>query len=162
PENGLFVTTNAGTVWQQVSAIPPGLPSNGEWPGITGIVFDSNSGTTDGQTNTLYVSSYGNGVWRTTNAGASWTQVSGGGLGGPSTVGDAIVAAGVYYATSDEPQNKKPNGVWRYSDGSWQDINPGNQFWHSIASDPFDANRLLIGSDGGYVNVSHDRGATWD
>ena len=43
PLNGLFVTTNGGTTWQQVSQVPvSALDSNGDGdsPGITGILFD--------------------------------------------------------------------------------------------------------------------------
>src|SRR6202044_1226583 len=65
PENGLWVTTNAGLTWQSVSALPVSLTdSNGEYPGITGIEFDSAiGGTTGGMTNTIFASSYGNGVY---------------------------------------------------------------------------------------------------
>ena len=78
PTNGLFVTTNGGVTWQSVSAVP--TSSTG---GITGILFDpAVGGTTGGNTNTIFASSYGNGVYESTNAGASWTHLT----GGPSNV----------------------------------------------------------------------------
>ena len=41
PQNGLFVTTNGGASWQSVSAVPvSATDSSGDYPGITGIVFD--------------------------------------------------------------------------------------------------------------------------
>ena len=41
PQNGLFITTNAGATWQSVSGVPVSLTdSNGTYPGIDGIEFD--------------------------------------------------------------------------------------------------------------------------
>ena len=76
PQNGLFVTTNGGATWQSVSAVPAKPNgSSGVYPGITGILFDpALGGTTGGNTNTIFASSYGNGVYESTNAGASWTH----------------------------------------------------------------------------------------
>src|ERR1700722_14560724 len=63
PQNGLFVTTDGGVTWKNVTSVPVSLTdSNGLYPGITGIAFDPTSGVTDGMTNTIYASSYGNGV----------------------------------------------------------------------------------------------------
>src|SRR5262249_29164220 len=78
-QNGLFLTVDGGTTWQAVGAVP--LAQTGK-AGITGIVFDGSSGTTGGKTNTIYASSYGNGVYRSINAGVSWTPL----VGGPNNV----------------------------------------------------------------------------
>ena len=40
PQNGLWVTTNGGTTWSQVSAVPVSGTTSGQYPGITGILFD--------------------------------------------------------------------------------------------------------------------------
>ena len=46
-------------------------------------------------TNTIFAASYGNGVYESTNAGASWSLLS----GSPTDVIDAAVSStGVYYA----------------------------------------------------------------
>ena len=38
PQNGLFVTTDGGTTWQSVSAVPVSLTDQRRhYPGITGI-----------------------------------------------------------------------------------------------------------------------------
>ena len=52
PQNGLFVTTDGGSTWHSVSAVPVSAKDgNGLYPGITGIVFDPTSGVTGGITN---------------------------------------------------------------------------------------------------------------
>src|SRR6266540_2780836 len=46
PQSGLFVTTDGGASWQSVSGVPVSAQDgSGLFPGITGIVFDSTSGT---------------------------------------------------------------------------------------------------------------------
>ena len=98
PQNGLFVTTNGGATWQSVSAVPASLTdSSGDYPGFTGIVFDPALGVTGGKTNTIFAASYGNGVYESTNGGASWSSI-----GGPSDVQYAAVSStGVYYAVGN-------------------------------------------------------------
>src|SRR5258705_7857170 len=94
PQNGLFVTTDGGTTWQSVSAVPVSqTDGSGVYPGITGIIFDPALGTTGGKTNTIFASSYGNGVYESTNGGTSWSHLN----GGPSSVEYAAVSStGVY------------------------------------------------------------------
>ena len=71
PQNGLFVTTDGGVSWQKVSAVPvSATDTSGQYPGITGITFDPTSGVTGGKTNTIFASSYGHGVYESTNGGA--------------------------------------------------------------------------------------------
>ena len=49
-------------------------------------------------TNTIFAASYGNGVYESTNAGASWSLLS----GGPTDVITAAVSStGVYYAVDN-------------------------------------------------------------
>lgn len=57
---GLWFSTNAGASWNQVSTstIPVGSNSSGTEAGVKFVVFDPNSGTTNGATNTIYA------VWR--------------------------------------------------------------------------------------------------
>jgi photosystem II stability/assembly factor-like uncharacterized protein len=76
-QNGLFVTTDGGTTWSSVSAVPVSTQVSGVYPGITGILFDpAIGGTSGGKTNTIFASSWGNGVYESSNAGASWTRLS--------------------------------------------------------------------------------------
>jgi photosystem II stability/assembly factor-like uncharacterized protein len=151
PANGLFGTTDGGVSWQRVDAVPIA-----EKAGVVGVAFDASSGTTGGRTKTAYAGSHGNGVWRTTDAGASWQRVG----GGPATVNHAVVGPdGSLYVTAADGS---PNAVWRLTRDEWQDVTPPNrQFWHTIAVDPQNPSRIVAGSDGGYLCQSADRGATW-
>ncbi len=99
PQNGLWVTTNGGETWSQVSAIPVSDDESDGYPGITGIMFDAAiGGVVDGVTQTIFASSFGNGVYESTNGGASWTHLS----GGPSDVEYATVGPnGAYYAVGN-------------------------------------------------------------
>src|SRR5262245_34050397 len=156
PENGLYRTLNAGASWQRITAVPASQGTSSGFPGITGIVFDRNSGTISGRTRQVYASSYGNGVWVTIDGGTTWGRIP----GGPNTVRHADVAADrVYYATTDDGA---PNTVWRYA-GVWKNITPpGGMVWHTVACDPFTVNRVVLGSDGGYLNQSFTRGDGWN
>jgi hypothetical protein len=161
PRDGLFATRDGGASWKKVSAVPAGGQVQGGWPGISGIAFDPGSGVDAGLTRGIYAASSAYGVFHSTDAGNQWTQISGGDHEGPQSVLHAAVADGAYFATSPEAQNGKPSGVWKYADGAWLDINPGGQFWHSVALDPRDPKRVVLGSDGGFLNVSRNGGTSW-
>jgi hypothetical protein len=144
-QNGLFVTSDGGSSWQLVTGIATGTVA-----GYPGIAFDPKSGTTGGKTNTLYVPSWGNGVWQSTNAGASWNQLA----GGPTTVNHAVVSAdGIYYAADG-------TAAWKYTGGAWTNMNSASG-WHTIVSDPLNPARLITGDGGGNMNQSLDHGSTW-
>lgn len=154
PKNGLFVTTDGGATWRPVEAIPKSAPAaNQQYPGITGIVFDPASGVTGGKTRIIYAASYGNGVYRSADAGASWTRLE----GGPSRVRHGKIAVdGAYYVVGDDGAS-----VWRYSAGVWTDTAPHGHSWSTVVTDPFDPNRIVAVSEGGSLDISRDRGATW-
>lgn len=87
--SGLQVTTNGGVSF---NAVGGGFPTGA---GALGICIDPNSGTTGGITNTIWAASFGNGVYKSTNAGVTWTLIS----GSPSNVAHAKLGAdGAYYA----------------------------------------------------------------
>jgi len=155
PQNGLFVTSNGGASWQSVGSIPvsAGGP-NGGFPGITGIGFDPRSGTTGGKTNTIFASSYGKGVYRSTNAGAAFSLLPGSPSAGVSHGKFAI--DGVYYATAADGAK-----VWKYQGTSWTDITPTADLWVTVVADPFNAARVIAVRSGGFLDISTDRGATW-
>src|SRR5271170_4760349 len=148
--SGVYVTTDGGNSWTQVSAIPDGTGA-----GITGIRFDPTSGTTGGMTNTIYISSNGSEVYRSGNAGTTWTNIT-------TTTGPAIGVAhakmasdGTYYCVAADW-----NSVWRFS-SVWTNITPTDQTsWFTIATDPFNAQRVVV-NNGPTIEVSTNRGGTW-
>ena len=153
--SGLFQTDNGGTTWRPVAGIPASKAAKpDQYPGHAGIAFDAASGAISGRTRTIYASSFGNGVFRSDDAGTSWHRLD----GGPQSVSHGKIAAdGAYYVTSGDRAS-----VWRFAAGAWTEITPEHQNWDTIVTDPFDANRLLAIREGGYLDISHDRGATWD
>jgi hypothetical protein len=146
PQNGLWMTSDGGVSWSQVSDVPVSTMVNGEYPGIAGIAVDGASGQ-------IYASSFGHGVYRSTNAGLTWAHLS----GGPTDTCDGKIAIdGTYYAAGDDYSK-----VWRYDSNGWSDITPNPDGWGGVITDPFNANRVLAIRQGGYLNMSNDRGATW-
>jgi hypothetical protein len=145
--DGLYVTFDAGATWAIVAGV--GVPGV---QGITGIVFDESSGATGGRTNTVYACRNGTGVYRTTNAGATWALMA----GSPTVVSHAAVATdGAYYAVSFTAS------VYRYMSGAWATLSGANDTNHSISCDPFNPARIIAGRDSGHLCVSTDQGATW-
>jgi hypothetical protein len=143
--NGTWVTSDGGASWTQAATIPVGGAG-----GITGIAFDPSSGATAGKTNVIYACSWGNGVFRSANAGDTFTKTT----GGPITVNNVVVASdGIYYAADG-------TAAWKYAAGAWTDINASGG-WHTVAVDPANPARIVAGSDGGSLDQSLDRGATW-
>ena len=154
PRNGLFQTSDGGSTWRQVAGIPASqtLP-NDQHPGYSGIVFDPSSGTAEGKTKTVFVSSFGNGVFRSSDAGATWSALA----NGPLNISHAKIAGdGAYYASGDIA-----TAVWRYSDGAWANITPSADTWQSVVTDPYNEKRIIAVRDGGFLDISNDRGATW-
>src|ERR1700729_1197023 len=147
PSNGLYVTTNGGKSWTSVSAIPDAA---GE--GITGILFDPVvGGVVNGVTQTIFASSYGHGVYESTNGGTSWTALS----GGPSDVVSAAVSStGVYYASDG-------SNLWAYAGGKWTELASGSQGIQAVAVNPSNPNEIVAVSGAGYLDISYDGGKTW-
>jgi photosystem II stability/assembly factor-like uncharacterized protein len=162
PSNGIFVTKNGGRSWQQLKAIPNGMMESGTAIGHVGITFDHTSGTTDGKTNSIYLPSWGYGIWQSVDAGETWKQISGADLGGPLKIRHAVVTTdGVFYVITYEGDQK--NKLFKYSEGKWTDITPVSTqgHLHSVAPDPFDAAHVVVGTTGGSITQTFDGGTTW-
>jgi hypothetical protein len=151
PSNGLFVTTNGGRTWSSVSAVPAAAGEG------FNIVFDpAVGGVSGGATQTIFASSYGNGVYESTNGGASWSVLS----GGPTNVENAAVSStGVYYAVGNGG-----SGLWSYANGTWKQPisgNNGGQGIQAVAVNPSNPNEIVAISGSGYLNISYNAGSTW-
>jgi len=158
-EKGLFLTEDGGGHWTNLADPPPGAAtSDGGHPGIAGVAFDART-KADGRTATVYSASYGHGVYRSRDGGATWAPLA----GGPRNVTHAGVAPdGAYYAIGDDGA-----GVWRYDDSGWSDITPDERgarwkgAWGAIVTDPSQGNRVLAARSDGSLAISSDRGRTW-
>jgi hypothetical protein len=75
---GLQKSINGGDTWTRVAAVPGGEANQG----LSFVAFDRNGGTLGGATAILYVGvfdrlSANGGVWKSVDAGATWTQMTG-------------------------------------------------------------------------------------
>jgi photosystem II stability/assembly factor-like uncharacterized protein len=151
PERGLLLTGDGGGHWTRIPQVPIGATTpEGGHPGTAGIAFDPHAAET------VYAGSYGQGVYRSLDGGATWAMLE----GGPRNVTHAVVAGdGAYTAIGDDGA-----AVWRHDDAGWTDITPGAHqkgAWAAIVADPSRAGRILVGRNYGALEISSDRGRTW-
>lgn len=154
PQSGLFVTTNGGNTWSSVSGVPVSTSDgNGNYPGISGIAFAPALGTTGGNTNTIFAASYGNGVYESTNGGASWSLIP----GSPTSVTCGVVSGGTYYFTDG-------TNLWDYANSELTELlagSAGNDACSTVAVNPFNTSEIVVQNVGGSFNVSYNGGASW-
>lgn len=144
---GLFVTFDGGDSWSHIGSIDPG-----GGVGVIGIAFDPDSGSTGGKTNVIYAASNGIGVYRSADAGATWTLTS----SGPTGVCSCTVSNNIYFAAVNA------NAVWKYKSGVWTNTTPsGFAGCQNVSVDPNNTNRVIAISPAGYLRESLDEGDTW-
>lgn len=158
-EDGLHVSFDGGDSFSHIASVPTGTGQRG----VTAITFDRNSGVTGGRTNTVYANSYSNGLYRTTDAGASWSAVA----SSPTDISDIEVQANgnLYVAAVSE------STVYMYdpTGGIWNNLNPthpgsplgssAGEF--SLALDPNDDNRLFVMNEAGSLTYTLNGGSSW-
>ena len=169
-EDGLYKTEDAGEQWTQVPTDQVPTGTNKEY-GLANVVFDASSGTIDGKTQTIYVSAHEQGIYRSTNAGASWQKIPGGASDLNGRVQDIEVASdGTMYTTVFAAKQ-----VWRLQGDTWTQVPPviGETFV-DVAVSPDDPCLVYIFTGGGntwrsttcgddqsaWVKVTKDRTAT--
>ncbi len=158
--NGVYVTTNGGSTWTRYTALPLGTTvgrieldvcrSN---PNHMWVVF--------GQT--ISAGARIHSVWRTTNGGSSWTQITNAPTGSgqswydlvmrvdPSDPNIAYVGEVELYRTTDA------GATWTRINGS--SLSNAHVDQHALEFDPTNPSIIYIGCDGG-VFYSTNRGAT--
>jgi len=160
---GLWVSTNAGSSWSQVStsAIPLGSNSSGTAAGVSFVAFDPTGGTVNGITQRIYVGVAGNGIYETGNGGSAWSQI--------------LAVSSIPYAgkvSSDEmlwvslTAYESNGGLQTYnpSTQTWANVSPANAGDWSFAIDPFNAQHIVAGHDGitsGQLYQTTNEGTDW-
>ncbi|MFB6636500.1 cellulose binding domain-containing protein [Streptomyces chartreusis] len=138
---GLWRSTDSGASWSQVANFPnvgnyvqdpsdtSGYASDNQ--GIVWVTFDESTGTAGNATRTIYVgvADKDNAVYRSTDAGATWSRVAGQPTGYLAHKGVLDAANGyLYLAYSDKggPYDGGKGRLWRYATatGTWTDISP--------------------------------------
>ncbi|MFG2898503.1 cellulose binding domain-containing protein [Streptomyces zaomyceticus] len=139
--NGLWRSTDSGVTWSKVTSFtnPGGHQQdptdtsgyNSDRQGIVWVTFDESTGTAGSATSTLYVGvgDKQNAVYRSTDAGATWTRLPGQPTGYLAHKGVLDAENGyLYLAYSDTagPYDGAKGQVWRYATatGTWTDISP--------------------------------------
>ncbi|MDX3632366.1 cellulose binding domain-containing protein [Streptomyces europaeiscabiei] len=138
---GLWRSTDSGVTWSQVTNFPnvgnyvadpsdtSGYSSDNQ--GIVWVTFDETTGTSGNATKTLYVgvADKDNAVYRSTDAGATWSRVAGQPTGYLAHKGVLDATNGhLYLSYSDKggPYDGGKGQLWRYATatGSWTNISP--------------------------------------
>ena len=165
---GVLLSTDYGATWKPISE---GLP---EAP-VTSIVMDP---TSPAEARTLYVTSIGHGVYKSTDGGSTWLKKSRG-LGAPENMQVWLIERyhdGTLYAvvTSARQGSDFPTvgtGLYRSTDGadSWEHISKNLPLgWPTgFAVDPRDPNVIYLAAASGWRNQTGglyktaDGGRSW-
>lgn len=159
PGSGGFVTTDAGATFSAVPTVAAATAYYGSDAGLGSgnmqerrggnlWAFDPTSDTSGSplRTQGIYAGSYGVGIYRSTNAGASWTLLNSTGM--PTLPSDMRVGADGCLYVADQHLNKyDPNtDTWSkiadatlFSSGAW------GVRW--LAMSPTDANKIFCGDN---------------
>ncbi|MET9426713.1 cellulose binding domain-containing protein [Streptomyces sp. NPDC003036] len=186
---GLWRSTDSGATWSQVTAFPnPGNyaqdPSDtsgyaSDNQGIVWVTFDETTGTSGTATKTIYVgvADKENAVYRSTDAGATWTRLPGQPTGLLAHKGVLDTANGhLYLAYSDTggPYDGSKGAVWRYdtkagTSGAWKDITPAADAYYGFSGLSVDRQKPGTVMVSGYsswwpdtqIFRTTDSGASW-
>ncbi|MER6673254.1 cellulose binding domain-containing protein [Streptomyces sp. NPDC000983] len=138
---GLWRSTDSGASWSQVTNFPnvgnyaqdpsdtSGYASDNQ--GIVWVTFDESTGSAGSATRTVYVgvADKDNAVYRSTDAGATWTRLAGQPTGYLAHKGVLDAENGqLYLSYSDKggPYDGGKGQLWRYTTatGAWTNISP--------------------------------------
>lgn len=171
-ETALYYTQNGGASWTTVSigSIPSPLPAYSGGANANGaylIEFDASGGSSGGMTKNIFVSSYGNGLYESTNSGSTFSAV-----GSSPTTHLAMAADGsgnLYYLDNVGGASQYGN-LWRLNSGSWTDIfnaasNSANPVGFTL--DPSNLTHIFLGDaaangGNGGIRWSLNSGSSWN
>ncbi len=169
PERGLYKTTDGGETWELSKFVSDkaGFVDAAMHPTNPDILFASSWERVRGP---YFLESGGPGsaLWRTTDAGATWTEVRGNGFpeSTKGRIGIAIARSNpdVMYAIVEAEATEdddRPNGLYRSDDGgeSWTKMNGNNSrpfYYSQVRVDPRDPDRVYWST----LNFSSDGGRT--
>ncbi|WP_370152489.1 WD40/YVTN/BNR-like repeat-containing protein [Bradyrhizobium japonicum] len=147
--DGLWKSTNAAASWQRVESLPKGTAG----VGITFVAIDRTTGSAGSTSSTIYAAVRGHGVYRSTDAGLSWTAMAGSPV---APHREATASDGTLYVTHDD-------GVAKFSGGAWTNISPpqDKRNFSAISVDPTDPNVVVTMENHYGWYRSTNGGASW-
>ncbi|MBN1610576.1 MAG: xyloglucanase [Polyangiaceae bacterium] len=174
--SGLWKSTDSASSWSKVESFPVKEDPSGL--GIPFVVFDPKSGASGQPTPTLYAGASNTqvGLYRTVDAGRSWTPVPKQPTGMMPSHAEFDTNGVLYlsYGSGPGPSNVTDGAIYRYEPktGTWTDITPiqptrvNEQFGYgAVAVDRLRPGTLLASTmdrwSAGEVFRSTDAGKTW-
>lgn len=150
---GLFTSADGGASWSMVLDIQSPSPQEA---GII-VAFDPTSSVAGGKTQRIYASSYGKGVFQTTDGGAKWALTA----NTPTTHMHMFAdRSSNLWLVDDVNRNQGAGNLNKYAGGKWSRI-PAINLAQSITVDPNDAKHVVVLNFDGRLMVSKDGGSTW-
>ena len=160
PTYGLYYTINGGSAWTNVSSstIPRARANNSGAKPIY-VAIDP-SVTSSGRSQNIYVASYGNGVYKSTNGGSTWANIF---APASNILTLRCSTDGYLYALDDSFTSAMP--VYIYNGSSWSTVNASPSDHTSgpiaLAVDPSTAGRVYCFTNDGRFSASTNYGTTW-
>jgi len=166
-QDGLWRSADAGASWARVAGFTG--------TAVSFVVFDPRSGSSGSATQTLYTgidTSTGYALWRSTDAGTTWTALPGQPSGLRAYRG-VVNANGVLYCTLNNamgPNSVTSGAVWKFNPDTsvWTNITPptGQGGFAGLSLDRSRPGTLMVStqdrwSPGDEIYRSTDDGATW-
>jgi photosystem II stability/assembly factor-like uncharacterized protein len=154
----VYESRNSGASWKDIGFFVPveNLPKQGYVDGLaTNVELDPFSD------DTIYVGTNGYGVYKTTNAGRTWSPMNQG-LNTPFIKGPGALQVhprlpGTLFASTQS------GGIYKSANGasSWQRVTIGERFTFGMAIDPSTPSRIVAGGSGNTLLVSNNEGKSW-
>jgi photosystem II stability/assembly factor-like uncharacterized protein len=152
PSAGPLVTTDGGTSWSTVAGIAATTSNQGFL-----ILGDPTSSAANGATQHIYISSYGTGVYESTNGGTSWTLTSGTPTSHETMWVDKF---GVLWFLSGSGST-----LYRRSAGTWSNVHSPSGGAAGLAIDPNSTSEstehIALIRASGQIDSTSDGGQSW-
>lgn len=168
--DGLWKSTNAGSSWTQVSTaiLPTGSDEANKYYGQTFVVVDKNSGNSSTASQTVYVGVQKYGVYKSTDAGSTWTLLSGAPATTYKPICGAVGSDGALYVTYSNAADQNSDGtgyIYKFLNGTTTNITPTSKVATGFAGidvvgTTVVANQWNCGDTNG-IHYSTNGGSTW-